>query len=195
MTARSELGTVPRMGKIADRYRKNAAAFTARVEAVPSDRWGAPTPCEEWTARDIVNHVVNASGLFLGFVGRELPPGPSAEDDPRAAWTSARDTIIAGLDDPAIAKAEYDGFTGKATFEEGVDRFLSADLVVHGWDLARATGLDEHMDPDEVHVLRNGLGQMPEKMLRSPGAFGPAVDAPADADEQTKLLAFLGRRA
>jgi uncharacterized protein (TIGR03086 family) len=183
------------MSEIADRYRKNAALFTSRVEAVPAGRWGAQSPCEEWTARDVVRHVVDGSGLFLGFVGQQLPPGPSVDDDPLGAWKNARDTIQSGLDDDAIAKAEFDGFSGRSSFEQGVNRFLCPDLVVHTWDLARATGLDETLPADEVDATMAGLSQFDEKMMRSPGVFGPAVEAPADADDQTKLLAFLGRRA
>jgi uncharacterized protein (TIGR03086 family) len=182
------------MTEISDRYRRNAALFTSRVEAVPADRWGAPSPCEEWAARDVVAHVVNSSGMFLGFVGRQLPAGPAPEDDPLGAWVNARDAIQAGLDDDAVAQAEFEGFTGKSTFEQGVNRFLCPDLVVHTWDLARATGLDESLPADEVAKTMEGLSGFDEKMMRQPGVFAPAVDAPPGADEQTKLLAFLGRR-
>jgi len=64
--------------------------------------------------------------------------------------------------------------------------------VVHSWDLARATGGDEQLDPAEVHKVFEALRPLGDK-LRSPGAFGPAVDPPKGADEQTELLAFLGR--
>jgi uncharacterized protein (TIGR03086 family) len=183
------------MSDIADRYRRNAALFTSRVEAVPAGQWDAQSPCDEWVARDVVGHVVNSSGMFLGFVGQELPAGPSADDDPLGAWTNARDAIQAGLDDPAVAQAEFEGFTGTSTFEQGVNRFLCPDLVVHTWDLARATGLDETLPADEVAATMEGLSGFDEKMMRQPGVFGPAVETPAGADEQTKLLAFLGRRA
>jgi uncharacterized protein (TIGR03086 family) len=134
------------MSDASDRYRKNAAAFTERVEAVPPGKWEAQSPCDDWKARDVVGHVVNSSGMFLGFIGKSLPPGPPADDDPVGAWQNARDAIQSCLDDPAVAQAEYDGMWGKATFEQGVNRFLAADLVVHSWDLARATGGDEHLD-------------------------------------------------
>jgi uncharacterized protein (TIGR03086 family) len=183
------------MSAAAARYRKVAGQFTEKVARVPADRWSSPSPCEGWTARDVVKHCIDSSGLFLGFIGREVPAGPADDDDPLGAWTNARDAVQAALDDPAVATTEYDGFAGKATFEEGVDRFLSTDLVVHGWDLARAAGLDDTMDAEEVARARAAMGSMPEPMLRSPGAFGPAVEAPACADPQTELLAYLGRKA
>src|SRR6266581_7179456 len=119
------------MTEISDRFRRRAAAFTDRVEAVPDDRWDDPSPCEGWVARDIVRHMVENAQRFYAFVDRELPPGPSAADDPKGAWAHARDAMQAGLDDPAIATHEYDGQMGKGTFEQGVDRFAGPDLVIH----------------------------------------------------------------
>jgi uncharacterized protein (TIGR03086 family) len=183
------------MSDVNNRYRKVAAQFTDKVERVPAERWSSPSPCEGWTARDVVRHCIDSSGLFLGFIGKQLPAGPTVDDDPLGAWANARDAIQAALDDPATATAEYDGFAGKATFEQGIDRFIATDLVVHGWDLARAAGLDDTMDPEEVARARAAMGSVPEHMMRSPGAFGPALDAPAGADPQTELLAYLGRKA
>ncbi|MGI8778449.1 MAG: TIGR03086 family metal-binding protein [Acidimicrobiales bacterium] len=180
------------MTEIADRYRRLAAGFTERVKAVPADRWSSATPCEGWTATDLVAHVALAAELFLGLVDREAPPGPSATDDPVGAWEASRDAIQAGLDDPSIAGLEYEGELGQATFEMAIDRFGSADLVLHMWDLARATGLDERLDPGEVHRIFEAMEPMDE-MLRKTGNFGPKVEPPPGADEQTRLLAFLGR--
>src|SRR5581483_3453854 len=179
---------------VRDRYRKNAAGFTARVAAVPPARWGDPSPCSEWNALDVVRHCIDASGLFLGFVGRTVPAGPAVDDDPLGAWANARDAVQAALDDPAVAQTEYEGFTGKATFEQGIDRFVAPDLVVHTWDLARATGGDERLDPDEVHRAHEAMAGFDDKLLRQPGVFGPAVAPPPGADEQAQLLAFLGRQ-
>ncbi len=64
---------------------------------------------------------------------------------------------------------------------------------MHTWDLARATGLDERLDPDEVHALFVTMEPMDE-MLRQSGQFGARVPVPDDADEQTKLIAFTGRQ-
>lgn len=182
------------MSEIADRYRRLSDAFAEKIGNVAADRWTAPTPCPEWSARDLVNHVVQTQGMFLGFVGHELGDIPSVDDDPAAAWEAARAKVQAGLEDPATAKAEFDGFTGRSTFEDGVNRFLCFDLVVHGWDLARATGQEEKIDPDEVarvHEQAKAFGPA----MRNPAAFGDEVEAPADADDQTRMLAFLGRRA
>jgi uncharacterized protein (TIGR03086 family) len=180
------------MSETADRYRRLAAAFTARVEAVPADCWSSQSPCADWKARDVVQHMLDTSGMFLGFIGDKLPPGPSVDEDPLGAWANARDAMQAALDDPARATKEYDGMFGKTTFETSVNQFICADLVIHAWDVSRATGLDERLDPDEVHRIFELLRPFGDK-LRGPGAFGPPVEPPPGADEQTQLLAFLGR--
>jgi uncharacterized protein (TIGR03086 family) len=131
--------------------------------------------------------------MFLGLVSREMPPLPSVADDPAGAWDAARGAIQADLDDPERAGEEFDGFFGRTRWDEAVDRFLNTDLVIHGWDLARATGQDEAMSPDDigrVQAVADGFGDS----MRAPGAFGPAVEAPTDADPQTKLLAYVGRQ-
>ena len=182
------------MSEISERFRTLAAAFTDRVEAVPGDRWESPSPCEGWTARDVVRHMIGNVDLFFGFVDEQRPSGASVDDDPAAAWAEARDAMQAALDDPDLGGREYDGFFGRTTLAQSVDRFLGVDLVVHSWDLARATGGDEKLDPDAVHEVFEALQPMDEQ-LRAPQAFGPKLEPPAGADEQTRLLAFLGRRA
>ena len=182
------------MSEISDRYRRLAATFTEKVAAVPADRWSSPSPCEGWSAREVVGHVVQTQGMFLGFVGREIGPLPSVDEDPVAAWEAARDVVQADLDDPARASAGFDGVLGPSTFEATVDRFGCMDLVIHGWDLSRAAGLDDRIDPAEVERVRGDAVALGDA-IRSPGAFGPAVEPGEGADDQERLLVFLGRRA
>lgn len=183
------------MTDVSERYRKLSEQMNARIAAVPDDRWSSPTPCEDWTARDLVRHLVDTPAMFFGMVDRPAPSdGPSVDDDPVGAFAHVSEAVQAALDDPAVAELPYDGLTGPSTFERGIAQFVCADLVVHGWDLARATGQDERMDPDEVRSIHAALLPM-DDMMRGPGAFGPKVEAPDDADEQTRFLAFLGRRA
>jgi uncharacterized protein (TIGR03086 family) len=181
------------MTAVSDRYRRLARKMTEKIEAVPSDKWHAPSPCEGWTALDLVRHVSETPAIFFGMAGLEAPKVPPVDDDPAAAFAAARDATQAALDDPATATKEYEGFAGKSTFEKGIDQFICTDLIVHGWDLARAAGLDDRIDPQDIEAVHASMAPMGDK-IRSPQAFGPEVDAPAGADEQTKLLAFLGRR-
>ena len=182
------------MSEIADRYRKVAADFTRRVEAVPDGAWDRPAPCEGWVARDVVGHLVEwLPGFFFGTWDIEGPAVPPVEDDPPAAWAAVDRTIQAALDDPAVATSERETRMGLATFEQTIDTICTGDVLVHTWDLARATGQDETLDPAEVHRMFEGMEPM-DAALRESGHFGPRVLVPDDADEQTKLLAFLGRR-
>ena len=69
------------------------------------------------------------------------------------------------------------------------------DSVIHTWDLARATGQSETLDSDQLQRMIAGLGAMPEEALRADGMFGPRIDVPADADDQSRFLGYVGRRA
>jgi uncharacterized protein (TIGR03086 family) len=179
------------MSEIADRYRRLSGEFTETVAGVPDDKWDAPTPCEDWDARQLVQHVVDSHKTFLGFIGEEIDPPPVA-DGPMAAWTVARDAVQGALDDPATASKSFTGMFGETTFENSVDRFLSFDQVIHRWDLARATLQDENILDEDVERLTAQLPSFGDAM-RGPSAFGPEVEAPAGADAQDRLLAFLGR--
>lgn len=172
-----------------------AAAFTDRVLGVRPGGWDAPAPVAGWSARDVVGHLVT---WFPGFLRAgaqvDLPPGPSPDDDPVGAWLAQRDAAQALLDDPATAgRTLTDPHMGTLPLAEAVDRFYVADVFMHTWDLARATGQDETLDPDRCRALYEGLLPL-DDVLRASGQYGPRVEVPEDADIQTKLLGFIGRR-
>ncbi|MGZ4688014.1 MAG: TIGR03086 family metal-binding protein [Acidimicrobiia bacterium] len=182
------------MSEYAEHYRKVAGQFTARVDAVPAGAWDNPAPCEGWVARDVVRHLVEwVPGFFSSFAGLELPTDRSVDDDPVAAWAELDSALRSALDDPDVAGRELEMGGNRYTVAEAIDQFCTSDIVVHTWDLARATGQDETLDPDEVHALFAGM-QPIDEMLRESGHYGPRVEVPDDADEQTKLIAFTGRR-
>jgi uncharacterized protein (TIGR03086 family) len=182
------------MSEASDRYRSVAAAFTRRVEAVPAGAWDNPAPCEGWVARDVVGHLVEwLPAFFFGTWELDVAPRPSVEEDPAGAWRAVDGALQAGLDDPEVAGRVRDTPMGPSTFEQTIDMICTADVLIHTWDLARATGLDETLDPDEVHRLLEGMAPMDEA-LRASGQYGPRVEVPADADEQAQLIAFVGRR-
>lgn len=187
------------MGTIADRYRRNADAFTARVAAAAqlgADGWASPSPCEGWDAREIVRHVVDTSARILDQVGEGVAGVPDVDDDPVGAWATIRTAMTAALDEPAVATRTFDGMFGPSVFESTVDQFMSTDLTVHTWDLARAIGVDDRLDPDEVTLVfarMEAIAAQAGDMMRTSGAFGPAIELPDDADPQDKLIAFTGR--
>lgn len=187
------------MNAIADRYRRRADAFESKVASVRTGQWENRSPCEEWNAREVVKHIVDMHGVMLRPFGRDLGPAPSLAEDPLAAFKAARADVETILADPALAATEQDTPMGKVTAEQHIDQVVSADMVVHDWDLARATGQDDTIDPDEVARMWPSAQSIPEEM-RIPGAFGPGivvfgpeVKVPEDAPLQDRLLGLMGR--
>lgn len=182
------------MTSAAAEHRTVAGGFTDRVRGVAPDGWDAPAPVAGWVARDVVRHLVE---WFPGFLkagsGIELPHGPSADEDTVAAWTVHSDAVQALLDDPATAgRTLTNPHLGELPLDIAIDRFYTSDVFMHTWDLARATGQDEKLDPVRCAALLEGMLPMDE-LLRASGQYGPRVEVADDADVQTQLLAFIGR--
>jgi uncharacterized protein (TIGR03086 family) len=191
------------MTDIADRYRAHADAFEAKVAAVRPDQWSSPSPCASWNARDVVDHIVSMHGYMLAPLGRNLGSDVSMADDPLAAFQAARAAVEAVLGDPELAQTGCETPTGEMTAEDQIDQVVSDDLVLHGWDLARATGQDDTMDPQDVQRLWESTRSVPAEVMeqyRTPGAFGPGVEVYGpevqvadDAPLQHRLLGLIGR--
>jgi uncharacterized protein (TIGR03086 family) len=183
------------VSEIADRYRRVAGRFTQRVNEVPEGAWEQPAPCDGWVARDVVRHLVDWIPAFMTAAGGPaLPVGPSVDDDPARAWAVLDAGIQAVLDDPVASASEISHpRAGTHRLDDAIGMFFLGDVVIHTWDLARAAGLDETLDADVVHDMLVGMEPMDE-MLRASGQYGPRVHVAADADEQTKLIAFSGRQ-
>ena len=192
MTSR-QCGRPSPMTDASERYRKVAAGFTARVRSVPDGAWDNPAPCDGWVARDVVRHVVEwMPALVLESVGVAVAPVPSADEDPVGAWAAVDAALQAALDDPEVATREFDMRVGRFSVEAAIATFCIGDILVHTWDIARATGLDETLDADEVRGLYEAMVPI-DDVLRQSGQYGPRVAVPPDADEQTKLIGFTGR--
>jgi uncharacterized protein (TIGR03086 family) len=183
------------MNEIADRYRRVACRFTERVNEVPRAAWEHPAPCDGWVARDVVRHLVEWMPAFLSSAGGPpLPLGPSVDDDPAGAWATLNAGIQAMLDDPVTSATRINHpQAGSHRLDDAIATFFLGDVVVHTWDLARAAGLDETLDADIVHDMLLGMEPL-DDLLRASGQYGPRVEVPADANEQTRLIAFTGRR-
>ncbi|MBE1491387.1 TIGR03086 family metal-binding protein [Plantactinospora soyae] len=176
----------------ADRHRHVAANFTDRVRA--TKRWDVPTPVPDWTARDVVRHLVEWLPSFLAAgAGVELPGGPGVDDDPVAAWQVHCDGVQALLDDPATPQRTLvNQHIGEVPLDQAIDRFYTSDVFMHTWDLARATGQDDRLDNDFCEELLAGMEPLDE-VLRSSVQYGPRVPTPDGADAQTRLIGFIGR--
>ncbi|MDO8392441.1 MAG: maleylpyruvate isomerase family mycothiol-dependent enzyme [Actinomycetota bacterium] len=165
-------------------------AFDSRVQAAPATAWGNASPCEGWTARDVVVHVGdNLLKLSCGLAGQP-PRSIGADADIVAAWNDARDTFL-GTIPTADLSTSLPGPMGPMPAADMIGRFISTDVLVHTWDLARAVGGDETLDAATVAAAYSGLKPM-DAMIRMPGVFGPRIDV-SDTDLQTEFLSFLGR--
>lgn len=176
----------------AERHRQIAGEFTDRVRGTGS--WDAPTPVAEWVARDVVRHLTEwSSGFLASGAGVELPRGSSVDTDPVEAWQVHCAGVQQVLDDPETAGREFTNpHIGSLPLETAIDRFYTADVFMHTWDLSRATGQNDRLDPDLCARLLDEMEQM-EEVIRSSGQFGTRVEVPGDADVQTRFLGFIGR--
>ena len=174
----------------AARHREVAGGFAARVRGVCD--WDAPAPVEGWTARDVVDHLVTWFPGFLSAGGVELAPGPSAHEDPVAAWEHQQHQVQALLDASDADRSFTHPYAGEHPLAQAVDQFYVADVFLHTWDLARATGQDDHLDEGFGAALLEGMRPI-EDVLRGSGQYGPAVPVPDDAPVQDRLVGFIGR--
>jgi uncharacterized protein (TIGR03086 family) len=174
-----------------------AQGFSRRVHEVPAGRWQAPTPLDEWSVRDLVNHVASEHlwaphllrGETLEQVGDRYD-GDVLSDDPVAAWDDAIDASLTAWRALPAEPAPVHTSVGPTPVEEYADQMLM-DLVVHAWDLARGAGLDERLDRGCVeHVLAFIEPRIGE--WRGYGIFKDPV--PTDStDPQDRLVALTGR--
>jgi len=175
----------------------DAITMTGRIVAgVRADQWDAPSPCDGWTVRDVVNHTVGGMEIFAA----ELTGGAAGDHaadwlgvDPAAAYATA------AANDRA-AWAQPDGLSRTITISLGALPGPMAaavhltELLGHGCDIAVATGQEHLLDEASVEGLLAMMAQMGGiDAFRLPGIFGPAVAVPDDAPAHLRLLGYLGR--
>lgn len=180
----------------ADLYRRCADAWKERVAAVPAGAWSDPTPCEDWSVRELVNHVTYENrwavplfdGQTIADVGDRFE-GDLLGDAPQDAALAAADEAVSAARARVPAGGTVALSFGDTPVEEYVAQ-LAADHLVHAWDLAAATGGDRRFDPDLVAAVGDWFAGV-EELYRSAGAIGPAADG--TGDPQDDLIARFGR--
>ncbi|MGI9156216.1 MAG: maleylpyruvate isomerase N-terminal domain-containing protein [Marmoricola sp.] len=171
-------------------YLDNADRFTAVVDAAID--WTAQSPCTDWNAAQVVDHVVSTQRDYLDKQAAGL--GNLDESDPNVKWHAHLDSVRDALSDQTFAAKEFDGFFGRTTVAEQLASFYGFDMVVHRWDLGTAVGEAVTFTGDELDRMEtamDGLGDM----LYSEGVCAPAIEVPGDASRQQRVLGRLGRRA
>jgi uncharacterized protein (TIGR03086 family) len=181
------------------RHEEALELFTERVHAIGPDQWDAPTPCAEWSVRDLVNHLaveqmwvppLVREGSSVADQGDALE-GDLLGDDPVATWdavaAAARDTFR----EPGALERTVALSYGEAPATHYCAQ-MTADAAVHAWDLSRAIGAEEQIPKPLVDFSVREVAPYAADLEES-GLFAAPVEPPPGADAQTKLLALLGR--
>jgi uncharacterized protein (TIGR03086 family) len=177
------------MSSALDLWHQTAAKWSEVYGQVGDEQWEKPTPCDDWTVRQLVEHTLGWQAEGGGLLGADTAPG----DD----WDRIRAAFDALLSDPAQLAGNVAEFGGIP--KENLVGFLIGDLLIHSWDLARSIGVGDSLPPDVVAATTDGLHHVPPGLLRGTNPLGQkmmaaAVEVPADASPQDKMLAFTGRR-
>lgn len=187
------------MHETAALHQNAMSAFDGVVRRVRDDQWALPTPCADWDVRTLVNHVVSEAAWTVPLLdGRTIADvGDSLNGDllgevPEKAWSAARDRALEAVARTPPEQTVHLSF-GDFPAAEYL-RQLSADYLVHGWDLATAIGGPDRFEPALVEAVLDWFEPI-EPAYRAAGAIGERAPLPADADAQTRLLAMFGRDA
>ncbi len=172
--------------------------FSASVELFGDPDWPRTSPCQGWTALDVLGHV----GATIGFGTRLLrgeqpewspgdPPGALVGGDPRTWWdglVTPALQAVAGVDLAAVVESPV----GRRSIGDGLS-FPALDLFVHAWDLARCLGRDVVIPAEIIEFAEVIFRPIPSGQMRSPRIFAAALAAPPDATPTEAFIAWTGR--
>ncbi|QSB05009.1 TIGR03086 family metal-binding protein [Natronoglycomyces albus] len=183
------------MNDLTDKYSHASEGLIAVANGVADDQLSAPTPCSEYTVRELLNHLFYVTDLMeKGVAGEDMemtdtpPDFMSPEQTWRNRFTQAIEKCGATFSNPAVLQG--DPLLGLPRSQAALLPLF--DFVIHSWDLARATGQEYHPYPPAVDLL----DQLSKEVVpggREFGVFAEAVEVPQDASEFARLLAFTGR--
>jgi uncharacterized protein (TIGR03086 family) len=168
------------------------------VAGIRDDQWSGPTPCEGWDVRELVNHIVSgnfwagelARGKTIEEVGDRLD-GDLLGDDAVGAYDASARAASEAFRAPGAMEAPCAVSYGPVPGEVYAGhRFI--DVLIHGWDVAKATGQDTTLPADLAEACWTIIEPQKDLLLGS-GMFGSDHSAPPGADRQTALLMLLGR--
>jgi uncharacterized protein (TIGR03086 family) len=177
------------LDEVIERHLQACEGLSGAVRAV-EDRWLAPSPCSEWDARAVVEHVIGFHDVLLLRPLWLKPHRPKG--DPTARWTVTLSAITSAL------KESSGRIVISVPGSSNMDiarllALLTTDVLVHTWDLAAAVGVPASLDPELAARAYGEVTKRDLASLRSSGLFGPSVPVSGDADPETRLVALLGR--
>lgn len=174
-------------------------AFGTVTDRLSPTDWERPSPCDGWRALDVFGHLSTSIRMGISLLRGEQPtwpeadrPGDLVEGDPATSWRATADEArdaLAGADLDLV----MDTPMGPRTVADRL-AFPAIDLYVHAWDIGRAAGIAVEIPADAIEFAHGYLDPIPQDKMRGPGgAFGPEVDAPADATPTEAFVAWTGR--
>lgn len=183
---------------LAEIHRLASEALAAKVQRIGDDQWDLPTPNDEWNVRDLVQHLTYGAswvapllqGETLADVGDRYQ-GDLLGDDPKDAFRDASETAVEACLEPGAMQRTVDLSQGPTPAEDYILERI-ADLAMHTWDLSRAVGADDTLNPKVVEAGRRLLAERGE-LWRKAGALAPAVPTEPGAGPQTRFIAESGR--
>ena len=180
--------------EVVQRHRHVCSAFGAEVRAV-GDHWQAQSPCAEWDARGVLEHVIGFHDVLLLRPLAAKPYRPKS--DPIVRWVATFAAIDHVLSRPGLFDGVVDvpaiGNNPSSQIDAArIVPLLSLDVLIHTWDIGRAAGHEVTLDPD---LCRNYLNGLPsdDAVLSRTGMYDSPRPVPAGSDAQAELLARLGR--
>lgn len=179
-------------------YRRSLAEFTDRVVQINRDQWKAPTPCQDWDLRTLVNHVVSEdrwtaplmAGATIDEVGDRFDGDVLGAVPATSAQQASAEADLA-VGEPGALDRTVHVSAGDTPASEYVRQLLT-DHLVHSWDVAVAIETDRRLDARAVHEALTWFEEHVDSYRRA-GLIGPRVQVPPDASEQDRLLAAFGR--
>ena len=190
------------------RFVTTSDGLAQRVRLVGDGQWSAPTPCTDWDVRSLVNHVAQANlnyvRLLAGATAAEFLRHRDADalgGDPVRAFDESGRACAAAYAEPAALQRVVDHPSGRLTGAQAL-AVRTVDTLIHTWDLARAIGVDDSLDPDVVSWVEANIREIYAGMAETPVSeqtthrfyAAPAGDLPAQSSTQDRLLDLFGRR-
>ncbi|MGH3386524.1 MAG: TIGR03086 family metal-binding protein [Nocardioidaceae bacterium] len=179
-----------------------AAQQLARLlDNLRDDQLAGPTPCPDYTLGTLVDHVDGLSRAFTEAATKDLtamagqapaPDGSRLDDTWRARVPTQLSALAEAWRDPAawegMTRAGGVDLPGAAAGQVALD-----ELVIHGWDIARASGQDFTCDPAALDATMEFVSAMSAPGVSREGLFGPVVDVPPDAPLLDRMIGLSGR--
>ena len=183
-------------GNPLDQLRQANEVFLQVLGKVTSDQMSLPTPDDEWDVRELINHVVLGNSWAAENVKSGEAPRPSGDvigdREPSAAYAESADAMMASFAEPGALGRMMSMPFGEMP-AAGLAGFRAIDLIVHAWDLAKATGQATDLAPELCEAALASSRQRMAVMDRAKMPFKDETPVPADAPAADRLAGFLGR--